>query len=1163
MHTEMKQYLSLDSLGIYAPSKSFLSKDDERAMELLKSGTVFDGKQYTTGLLWKFDNIQLPDSKVMALRRLQCLEKRMIRDPKLADALQTKIEDYIQKGYIRKLTEEEDQTYVDRVWYLPIFVVTNENKPGKLRIVWDAAATVQGVSLNTFLLKGPDQLSSLLHVLFRFREFRIAVTGDIREMFHQVGVHHEDQHCQRFLWNDGHPGRTPSVYVMQVMTFGASCSPSCAQFVKNTNAERFAKNFPAAVNAIINDHYVDDMLSSVETEQEAIELAISVRYIHAQGGFEIRGWRSNSSHVMDALNEQRKNEKHINISSHLSMEKVLGMWWNSHSDTFTFKLPTKPDKELLSGQRVPTKKEVVRVLMCIYDPLGFIANVLMFLKILIQDIWRSGIDWDEMITTEQFERWHTWLSVIKNVETVSVPRCYRLVTPYSQRTIIQLHTFVDASINGMAAVSYLRFQEYETIECAFVAAKTRVAPNKLISIPRLELQAAVIGSRLAQTITASHRIKINQRFFWTDARDVLCWLHSDHRRYSPFVGFRIGEILDNTAISEWRWVPTKLNPADDGTKWQKTPDFSSNSRWLRGRGFIWENQTEWPVMPTHIGTTSLELKHSVGLHRVTTPVVNCENFSTWVGLLRHVAYIKRYIRNLKATKDRVTLSLGELTQEELLLSESYLYRLAQSSVYLEEIAILVKSASNNHVNSHRIPKSSPIYKLSPYLDDSDVLRMRGRTSACEYSTPDASCPIILPRNHHITDLIVREMHLRYHHLNHETVVNELRQKYLIPKLRRVCYRVRSTCQTCKNRLAHPAPPLMADLPSMRLTAFVRPFSYTGVDYFGPMSVAVGRRVEKRWGVLLTCLVTRAIHIEIAHSLNTDSCILALRNFMALRGTPLELSSDQGTNFIGASRELKEALRKIDQNQLIKEFTTPNTKWSFNPPASPHMGGSWERLVQSVKKILNQMKLPRNPTDEVLRNTLLEISNIINSRPLTYIPVDDESPYALTPNHFLLASSSGLKPLIPFDDGPAALKRNWKASQIYANAFWKRWVKEYLPTIRRRSKWHQHVKPIQIGDVVVIADPELPRNCWPIGRVVAVNKSDKDGQVRSAVVKTNERYYERPATKIAVLDVGVNESKLDDVSSVLGGSVTPFAEITSPKRNRTSPRTRDQHPTQHN
>ncbi|XP_055644241.1 uncharacterized protein LOC129780229 [Toxorhynchites rutilus septentrionalis] len=501
----------------------------------------------------------------------------------------------------------------------------------------------------------------------------------------------------------------------------------------------------------------------------------------------------------------------------------------------------------------------------------------------------------------------------------------------------------------------------------------------------------------------------------------------------------------------------------------------------------------------------------------------------------------RYRQNLQARKLKRELSLGELTQKELIAAETYLFRQAHESCFLEEIAILTKA--REHPDKYRIPKSSSIYKFSPFIDERSLLRMRGRTGACEYVGQDAGCPIILPPDHHITKLLILSTHLQYHNLNHETVVNELRQKYQIAKLRRVCHKVRRICQDCKNNQAQPAAPLMADLPDARLAAFIRPFSYAGIDYFGPITVAVGRRVEKRWGVLITCLVTRAVHIEIVHSLTTDSCIMAIQNFKSRRGTPLEFFSDQGTNFIGSNHELQKAYRRVDQNKLIKEFTSPTTKWTFNPPCSPHMGGSWERLVQSVKKILNKIQLPRNPTDEVLRNTLLEIENIINSRPLTYIPIDNDSTFALTPNHFLVGSSSGKKSLVSLNDDPATLRKNWKASQIYANIFWGRWVKEYLPTICRRTKWHQPVKPLQVGDVVVIADPDHPRNCWPMGRVVGTTVSSKDGQVRSAVVRTNNRYYERPAVKLAILDVGVNESKLNTGagSSVLRGSVAPFSQ----------------------
>ncbi|XP_055623242.1 uncharacterized protein LOC129766680 [Toxorhynchites rutilus septentrionalis] len=350
-----------------------------------------------------------------------------------------------------------------------------------------------------------------------------------------------------------------------------------------------------------------------------------------------------------------------------------------------------------------------------------------------------------------------------------------------------------------------------------------------------------------------------------------------------------------------------------------------------------------------------------------------------------------------------------------------------------------------------VPKSSRIYHLPPWLDEFGILRMRSRIGLCMYTTGDAKNPIILPRDHHITTLIINHYHALYHHQNHEIVINQVRQKYHVPRIR-VCYaKVRRACQKCKNDTAIPHPLIMADLPLARLSAYSRPFTHTGVDYFGPMDITVGRRTEKRWGMLATCLTVRAIQFEIVYTLSTDSCIMALRNFIARRGVPRRFYSDRGTNFIGANRKLCEIESKINQENIMKEFVSTETEWLFNPPASPHMGGSWKRLIRSVKNNLAAMKPSRKLSEEVLRNLLAEFENIVNSRPLTHVPIDDLSASALTPNHFLLGSSNGTKPLTNLDDSGVALRMSWCTSQILANQFWKRWVTDYLPEITRRTK----------------------------------------------------------------------------------------------------------------
>lgn len=260
----------------------------------------------------------------------------------------------------------------------------------------------------------------------------------------------------------------------------------------------------------------------------------------------------------------------------------------------------------------------------------------------------------------------------------------------------------------------------------------------------------------------------------------------------------------------------------------------------------------------------------------------------------------------------------------------------------------------------------------------------------------------MPRDHRITKLIVDEYHRKYHHLNHQTTLNELNQKYFIPSLRRALKSViHNICQRCKNDRATPKVPEMADLSPARLATFNRPFTFVGIDYFGPFKVKVNRTVRKSWGVLITCLTTRAIHIEVAEALTTSECIMAIRRFSARRGTPTEYYSDNGSNFHGSEKELKSEFEKLNFAQIEATFTDSASQWRFNPPLSPHMGGSWERMISTVKSILKKMMPTRTPTAKMFETYLIEAEYIVNSRPLTYVHLDHMDDEILTPNHFLV------------------------------------------------------------------------------------------------------------------------------------------------------------------
>lgn len=295
----VKEFVAIDTLG--TKNITPISELDKKAIKIMEHSLVFDGEKYCCDLLWRYEENRLPASYEMAFKRLNCLQKRLEKESGLRELMESQLMEYERKGYITKINDSDVKKFGSSCWYLPIFPVRNPNKPNKLRLVWDAAAAVNNISLNSMLLTGPDLLSSLPGVLLRFREKRIAVAGDLMEMFHQVKISESDQRYQLFLWKDSE--ERIMTYVMKVMMFGASCSPFMAQYVKNYHAKKYEKVNPRAVTAIIQNHYMDDWLDCFDTETEATTIANEVRKIYSTGGFHIRNWISNSRSVLDGLGE--------------------------------------------------------------------------------------------------------------------------------------------------------------------------------------------------------------------------------------------------------------------------------------------------------------------------------------------------------------------------------------------------------------------------------------------------------------------------------------------------------------------------------------------------------------------------------------------------------------------------------------------------------------------------------------------------------------------------------------------------------------------------------------------------------------------------------------------------------------------------------------------
>ncbi|XP_072948442.1 uncharacterized protein [Epargyreus clarus] len=591
-------------------------------------------------------------------------------------------------------------------------------------------------------------------------------------------------------------------------------------------------------------------------------------------------------------------------------------------------------------------------------------------------------------------------------------------------------------------------------------------------------------------------------------------------------------------------------------------DFGSGHRWFNGPSFLAQEEEYWPesrtVKAEHTGEE--KERSTVGATKPVDrhPTPNPVKFSSWTRLVRATARVLQFVDLCRKKKHAVNVSrkserqyptwkrnkkkakvamkpVNKNTQERRFIplepdqireAEKILLRRSQEESFQDEVRCVKKMKP--------FEKNSRLKKLDVVMEDG-LLRLRGRIDAARHTRQDKK-PVVLDSKHHITRLLIAYYHEEFNHGNHATVINELRQRYWILGLRSAVRATVHRCQWCKVYRGTPRLQPMGNLPLERLRHGEPPFTCTAVDYFGPMSITVGRRREKRWGVLFTCLTTRAVHVELAASLSTDSMILALRRMAARRGMPKTIFSDNGTNFVGANKELQEALASLNKEDLITTAERMSIRWKFIPPGAPNMGGAWERLVRSIKTALAVTLKERHPKEEVLHTLLLEAEHLVNSRPLIEADEDNEEG-ALTPNHFLIGRSCGTR-LGTFTDEDLTGRRTWRTAQRLADHFWSRWVKEYLPTlIPRRVDARAATRDLQSGDTVLIVDSTLPRGAWPRGEVVRTFPGP-DGRTRVLEVRTTGGVLRRPSSKLVLLvparQVDVDDEKVDDTG---GGAST--------------------------
>ena len=1120
--------------------KPGMSVEDRKFVDIMERNLEKnDAGNWTAPLPFRREVITLPESRGEAYKRLKSTRKTLDRNPIMKQHYFAFMKNLFDKGHAEPVPPQ-DPTLLKPCWYLPHFGIYHPQKPDKIRVVFDSAAENGGISLNKLLLSGPDLTNSLLGVLLRFRKYSTAFMADIEQMFYSFVVPEDHRDFLRFLWyGNNDPDGAIVEYRMKVHIFGNTSSPAIATFGLRKTAEVGEPEFGSDAKEFVdNDFYVDDGLKSMPNSRQAIDLLQRTQAMLATGNLRLHKISSNDPKVTDAFppDDRAADLRDLDLNHvNAPVQRSLGVSWDLTADAFTFtaKVEEKPF----------TKRGVLSIINSLYDPLGIAAPVLIQGKCLLRGMTeqlkeRQLEEWDLPLPQELKAVWDDWCQSLIELQRLKLARPY--ATSLDKASHIELHTFGDASVQGIAAVSYLKITQPDgRIEVSFVFGKAKLAPSHATTIPRLELCAAVLAVEITDMILNEHVVHPDRVIYHSDSKVVLGYIANETRRFYVYVTNRVERIRKSSSPSQWCYVSTQHNPADLATRPIKAKDLE-NSMWLHGPQFLYQqSQSEPERTPPNLTVVQPDdpevrpklktLSTTVG--RVThLETHRFSRFSEWSRLVRAIICLITFVRRFRMNRARKGTAKGNESPPIEQSISSILNTRRQAEIVI--IKSLQKEAYGEEIeciqHKKKMAKASGLLKLSPIIDPQGLLCVGGRLEQGEL-TNEEKHPVILPGQHYVTTLVVEQLHHEIKHQGRHFTQGIIRAKgYWIIGGKRLVNRVIYRCFRCRKQRGRLQNQKMADLPTERLTP-APPFTYVGLDVFGPWQVTTrrtrgGAAQSKRWAVIFTCLTVRAIHIELIESMDTSSFINALRRFFAIRGPAIQLRSDNGTNFVGAWNELGAAFKEINKNTVDTYLSKERCEWVFNPPHGSHMGGVWERMIGIVRKVLNAMLADlgsRHLTHEVLTTLMAEVMAIVNSRPLVPVSTDPTMPEILTPSTLLTQKTSTLKAIPGEFTATDLCKHNkqWRHVQHLANVFWSKWRKEFLPTLQPRRKWQEEVPNLEAGDLVLLRCKDVARNEWPLARVIKAYKS-ADGKVRKLNLITTrdgaKHIYTRPVTEVVLL-----------------------------------------------
>lgn len=1052
--------------------------------------------------------VNLGESRQAAINRFLSIERKLLNNPGFNKSYSNFMSEYQSLGH---MTEVKLTNIAPTHYFLPHHgVEKSDSLTTRLRVVFDASAkTTTGISLNDTLKVGPNIQQDLLSILLRFRKHNVVLVGDIAKMYRQVQIDPDQRDLQLIVWRED-PSEDLKYFQLNTVTYGtASASFLSTRCVKQVAIDNFEK-FPEESKIIMNDFYIDDLLTGSTDDSTLLNIQRNLTKILKQAGFELRKFNSNSEHMIsNILNDSNQPKIESYIITDNTNTKTLGIVWNPTADQFVYNSQTK-----FINQDRPTKRSILALIAQIFDPMGLLGPIVMQAKLIMQQLWRLGLDWDESIPTDLHTSWSRFHSQLAEVNTIPIPR--RIMLPNSIST--QLHGFSDASEKGYGACVYIRSVKSKgDLQTSLVCAKSRVAPIKSITIPRLELCGALLLAQLANKVITALDMPINRTFYWTDSSIVLSWLSADPHNWQTFVCNRISQIQQITQIDDWHHVSSSNNPADLISRGLTFREISNCNLWWHGPPYLSESEENWPEY-THISKYAKHRneqnfpefrRNQVNYSLVSTHDFSIfEKFSKLSTLLVVVAYCMRFKKNCKSVKGLRTI--GPLTYQEIAESKQVLIKLAQSQAFSHDIQSLRKHKS--------VKPSSKLSSLNPFLDGESIIRVGGRIKHSRLSFNQCH-PILLPSKHPFTRLIIRDCHIRNLHVGARTTLSCVRQNYWPLSGMLEVKSIIHKCIPCFKAKPHAINPQMGELPPSRVIPN-RIFSSCGIDYAGPVFIRDGktrnRKIIKAYICVFVCMSSKATHLELVTELSASMFLNALKRFVARRGLCSHIYSDNATNFTRANRELLEFQKIIQQETIQYYFREQGIQWHYIPARSPNFGGLWEAAVKSVKhhlkRILNNIHL----TYEEFNTFLTQIEAVLNSRPLIPLSNDPHDLEILTPGHFIIGEPLNSIPEPNTESKHLSPVARYHHILQMTQHFWSRWSNEYLHNLQQRSKWRfQSDGSSLVGALVLLKEDHTPPQHWPKGRIVEVHPG-ADGVVRVISVKTPSGVVKRAVMKVCVL-----------------------------------------------